>query len=118
MFIPENAFENVFCKMSAILSRTQCVYTLRPEQHGHHFVHNIFKCIFIKENFCILIQISLNFVLMDPINNKSALVHSLALPPNMCQAITWTNDHPVLWYLKASLGLDVVICYYQLDPKE
>ena len=36
-FIQENAFENVFCEMAAILYRPQCVNTLRPRQNGHRF---------------------------------------------------------------------------------
>ena len=54
---------------------------LSPEQNGHHFADDIFKCIFMNENLCILIQISLNFV------------------PNKLQAIIWTNADPVHWSL-------------------
>ena len=39
------------------------VNTLRPEQNGWHFVDNILKLIFLHENCCILIRISLKFVL-------------------------------------------------------
>ena len=31
--------------------------TLKPEQNGRHFTENIFKCISLNENICILIQI-------------------------------------------------------------
>ena len=48
--------------------------TLRPGQNGRHFVDDIFKCIFLKENVRILIKISLNFVPKCPINNIPALV--------------------------------------------
>ena len=37
-------------------------YWLRLEQHGCHFADNIFKQIFLNENCCILIEISLKFV--------------------------------------------------------
>ena len=80
-FIEENVYENVVCNMAAILSRCQCVKypcnqqgwywlykcitcfssfrlnfnTLRPEQNGHHFADDIF----MTENYCILITVSL-----------------------------------------------------------
>ena len=42
------------------------------------FTDDIFKCIFMNENFCILIQILLNFVPKGPIDSKSALVQAMA----------------------------------------
>ena len=51
--IQENAFENVVRKMSAILSRPQCVSTItmewRPKQNGQHHATQ-FKLIFLNEN--------------------------------------------------------------------
>ena len=41
-----------------------------PQTKGGHFADDIFKCIFIKESFRILIQISLKFATKCPINNK------------------------------------------------
>ena len=46
-------------------------------QNGGHFP-DIFKCIFMNENFFISFQISLKFVLKGPIDNKSALVQVMA----------------------------------------
>ena len=46
IFIQANAFENVVWKMAAILSRLQCVNTLRPRQNGRHFPDDIFEWIF------------------------------------------------------------------------
>ena len=37
-------------------------------------IDNIFRCISVNENFCILIKISLKFVLKGPIDNNSVLV--------------------------------------------
>ena len=37
-----------------------------------------FKCIFMNEKLCILIQISLKFFLKGPIDNKSSLVQIMA----------------------------------------
>ena len=45
-----------------------------PRQNGRHFPGDIFKCIFMNEKFCILIQISLKFAPKGPINNIPALV--------------------------------------------
>ena len=52
--------------------------TLRLRQNGHHFLDDIFKCIFLNENDWILIKISLKFVLKGPINNIPALVQIMA----------------------------------------
>ena len=43
------------------------INTLRPIENGPHF-----KCIFLKENVRISIEISLKFVLKAPINNIPA----------------------------------------------
>ena len=40
--------------------------------------YNIFKCIFLNENFSILIKISLKFVPKGPIDNNLALVQIMA----------------------------------------
>ena len=39
---------------------------------------DIFKCIFLNENFCIMIKISLKFALKGPIDNNRALVQVMA----------------------------------------
>ena len=44
------------------------INTLELEPNGHHFADNNFKCIFLTENVCILIQILLKFVPYGPIN--------------------------------------------------
>ena len=45
-----------------------------PEQNGHNFPDNIFKCIFVNEKLGILIKISLKLLPKGPINNNPALV--------------------------------------------
>ena len=45
-----------------------------PGQNGHHFADDIFWSIFMNEKFCILIEISLKFVPMGPIDNNPALI--------------------------------------------
>ena len=54
--------------------RTYYLNTLRPRQDGRHFAHDIFKCIFFNENSCILIQISLKYVIMGRNDNIVTLV--------------------------------------------
>ena len=49
-----------------------------PGKNGHHFADDIFGCLFMNEKFCILIKISLNFVRMGPIDNKTGLVKIMA----------------------------------------
>ena len=48
IFIQERAFENVICTMAAILSRPQCVKTLKREKGGWHFANDI-QCIFVND---------------------------------------------------------------------
>ena len=47
-------------------------------QNGRHFADDIFRCIFVNEKLCILIQISLKFVPMGPADNDPALVKRMA----------------------------------------
>ena len=49
-----------------------------PGQNGHHMADEIFKWIFLNENGWILIQNSLKFIPMSPIDNKPALVRVMA----------------------------------------
>ena len=60
---------------------------LRPRQNGRHFPDDIFKWIFLNENVCISINISLKFVPRGPINNT----------PTLVQVMTWrrTGDKPL-----------------------
>ena len=51
--------------------------TLRLRQNGRRFA-DTFKCIFLKQNVRISIQISLKFVPKGPINNNPALVQIMA----------------------------------------
>ena len=52
--------------------------TLRQRQNGRHFPDNIFTCIFVNENWCILIKFSLKYVRKGPIDNNPALVQIMA----------------------------------------
>ena len=48
---------------------------------------DIFKLILLFDDYCTLIAISLKFVLVGPINNKSVLIQALAW--------RWTGDKPL-----------------------
>ena len=60
---------------------------LRPEQNGRLFADDTFKCIFLKENVRILIEISLKFVPRRSINNNPALVQIMVWH--------WPGDKPL-----------------------
>ena len=49
-----------------------------PRQNGHHFAGDIFRCIFVNDKFCILIEISLKFVPYGLVDNSQALVQIMA----------------------------------------
>ena len=72
--------------------------------NGRHFADGIFKVNFLYENCCILIQISLKFVL----NNKPALFQIVA----SCQICNKPLSEPVMVYV--SLGLDQLKRNYRL----
>ena len=79
--------------------------TSRPRRTGRHFPDDIFKCIFVTENFWISITISLKFVPKGPINNS----------PTLVQIMAWRRpgakpfSEPMMvdyWRIYASLGLN------------
>ena len=52
-----------------------CALThLPPDKNNRHTANDIFRCISVKEKFCILIKISLKFVPEGPIDNNPTLV--------------------------------------------
>ena len=65
------------CEPSMTLSSMKA-RIVRSEQNGRLFANDIFKYITLKENSCILNQISLKCVHQGPINNKSALIQLMA----------------------------------------
>ena len=65
-------------KLSLPVKTYHTIYTFRSGQNGHHFADDAFKRIFLTENVRILINISLTFVPVGPIDNKLALVQVMA----------------------------------------
>ena len=71
-----------------IVSDVKYILSYPPGRNGRHFQDD-FKCIFVNENVCIWIKISLKFVPKGPIDNN--------------QAIFWTNADPNHWHIFAAL---------------
>ena len=77
---------------------------MKSKQNGQHFADNIFKCIFLKENFFILIKILQIQLTLLNIGLGNGLV------PIREQAITWTNAdqdmrHHMVWLSHNELNL-------------
>ena len=72
-----------------------------PRTKWPPFRRQDFRCIFVNENFYILIQISLKFVPKGPIH-KHCIGSDNGLAPNRRQAIIWTNAHRIHWCMQGS----------------
>ena len=77
------------------------INTLWPRQNGRHFIDDIFKCIFLKENAWIPIKNSLKFVPKGPIYNILTLV----------QIIVWrrSGDEPLSDSMLISLPTHICV---------
>ena len=88
--------------------------TLKLRQNGCCFADDNFKCIFLNENCCILIEFSLKFVPQGPVNNIPALVQIMAwrrpgdMPLSEPMMVELTDIH-------ASLGLNELIVYVVIN---
>ena len=78
----------------------------RVRQQYRQIANDMSNPIFLNETYCVLIKISLKFVPKDPIKWKGSFGSFDDLATNRRQAIIWTYDHPVNWYICASLDLD------------
>ena len=58
----------------ALCKGNSLVNSSPPGQNGCHFADDNFRCIFVNENFCILIKISLKFAPKGTMENNHALV--------------------------------------------
>ena len=79
---------------------THPINPLRLKQIGHEFAA-ISKWIFLNENLCILIRISLKFVLKGPIDNKPALLQTMVW--RWTGSKPCTNDGLVHWCIYVTL---------------
>ena len=62
------------------------------EQNRWDLADDFCKCVFLKENICILIQVSWRFVSKDRIDSTSALVQFMAWCGTGRHAVIWTNS--------------------------
>ena len=81
--------------------------TLRPRQNGRHFADDIFKCIFLNENFWLSNDISLNLCLFRVCLINNVIIGSdNGLAPTRRQAIIRTNNGLVYWRIYPSFGFN------------
>ena len=88
---------------------TRFFNTSRLRENGFHFPEDIFKCNFLNEKIHILIKVSLKFVPMGPFNKIPKIGSDNGLMPSRQQAIIWTNDGLVYWWIDALLALNELI---------
>ena len=77
-----------------------------PRQYGHHFVDDIFKCIFFSEKVCITTKILTEVCFLESTSHLASIGSDNGLVSNMRQAIIWTSDGLAYWRIYASLGLN------------
>ena len=82
---------NCLFQSAGIINSTTKLTSSLHGQNVCHFADDIFKFIFMNEEFCILICISL-FVHKGPINNKSALVRVIGGKPLPEPVLTQFTD--------------------------
>ena len=100
------SFKKMHLKMSSGKRRPFCLdlNVLRLRQIGCHSA-DIFKCIFLNEKVVTSFKISLKFVPESPNNRKPPLVQIMVWHWFRQQAIIWTNDDLVYWFIDATLCL-------------
>ena len=104
-------FPTRFCLIMACLLGMRVrssLNTLRPKQYGLYFPDDIFKWIFLNENVCISIKISLKFNPKGLINNNPALVQIMA----WCRL----GDKPLSEPMMFSLLTHICVTGIQLLP--
>ena len=71
--LPQSCFVSYWYQYCCFMMGLQVmINTLRPRQNDHHFVADIFKCIFFNGILRILISMSLEFLTKGPIYNIPA----------------------------------------------
>ena len=85
----------------SIPSRAQSINTFRPRQVGCHFADDICKSIFLHKDYCILIEIPLQFVPSGSNWQWVIIVSDNGLALNMR-----TNAGLVYWRINVSLGFE------------
>ena len=101
-------------------SITELFCSSPPRQNGHHFADNIFKCIFVNENFYILNKISLKFVPKGPMDDP-ALVKIMAwhqIGDKPLSGPCWPNYLTYIWALGGDELINKIIWYFQVIQYE
>ena len=80
------------CNKRAILIIVDALNSLKLRQNGHYFTDDIFNRIFLDENYCIFIQISLEYISLGSNQQYASIGSDNALASTMRQTIIWTND--------------------------
>ena len=89
---------NACHKNSPWKGNQRAVHSYPPGQNGRYSADDIFRCIFVNENFCILIKISLKYVPKGPIDNNPASVKIMA----WCRIGGKPLSEPMLtWFIDA-----------------
>ena len=99
--------ESIPCCTSRILSRFWPFNTLRPKQMANILQKTFSKRIFLTENSCILIYISLKFVTSGPMDDNLAMVlviDSLRTGNKPLPEPMLTKFHNTIWCHKASMS--------------
>ena len=92
-------------------AHTQCDSCIEAKTKWQPFLRIIFSNSFsCMKNCYILYKTSLKFVCKCPVNNNPALVQIMTWP-NRWQAIIWTNDSLVYWWIYSSFGLSELIVH-------
>ena len=91
---PRVQWDNIFNSSNKQKKNIQLIF---PCTQWPHFADDIFRCIFMKEKFCILMKISLKF-------GPKGLTDNNLAPPNRWQDIIWTNTDPIDPCIYAALG--------------
>ena len=122
----ETPFSQMTERTSPSYHNSSWVISSPHGQNGRHLTDDIFRRMFVNENFCILIKISLKFVPKVPIDNKPALVQIMAwrrigdkpLSDPMLTRYTdayitgrWVNYNTC----DISLGVQILVKYCPLD---
>ena len=86
-----------------------------PGQNDRLFADDMFRSICLKENFCILIPISLKCVPKVKLSKPNNDLDN-SLVPNRRQDIFWTNADPIYWRIYATLvGVEVGLGFVKCD---
>ena len=118
MWLPHNLTYETHCYQATSDYLNQCwhssispyvitQWSIRGGKNSCHFA-DIFKYIFLNENYHIFSQISPRYVPKGPISYNSTLIWGNGLALKRQKAITWSNGDPIHWCIHMSTGHNVL----------